>query len=181
MDPFPKGPNQKKFILVAIDYFSKCVEAELLAWIIEEAVLRFLWKYIVCRYRIPHKLVSNNGRQFQGWKLSEWCQELGIQQFFTLVAYPQRNGQAKVVNRELVRGLKIKIDHIWGSWVEGLPNILWSYHTTPREGMGMTSFHLVYGVEAVVHVEVKMEYARVGVYNKANTERHLLELDFLTK
>ncbi|XP_074556807.1 uncharacterized protein LOC141812694 [Curcuma longa] len=96
--PFPTGPQQKKFLLVAVDYSSKWVEAEALTRITEEAVLKFLWKSIVCRYDISHRLVSDNDRQFQGKKLKEWCQRLGIQQTFTSVAYPQANGQAEVIN-----------------------------------------------------------------------------------
>ncbi|XP_073129090.1 uncharacterized protein [Henckelia pumila] len=60
--PFPVGPGQKKFLLVAVDYFSKWVEAESLARITEEA------------------LVSDNGRQFQGKKIKDWCTEMMVKQ-----------------------------------------------------------------------------------------------------
>ncbi|XP_074589521.1 uncharacterized protein LOC141845353 [Curcuma longa] len=86
--PFPAVPQQKKFLLVAVDYFSKWVEAEALAHITEEAVIKFLWKSIICRYGIPQRLVSDNDRQFQGKKIQSWCQGLNIQQAFTSVAYP---------------------------------------------------------------------------------------------
>ncbi|XP_073120616.1 uncharacterized protein [Henckelia pumila] len=69
MGPFPVAPAQKKFLLVAIDYFSKWVEAEPLARITEGDVLNFLWKNIVCRYRVPRRLISDNGRQFQEAKI----------------------------------------------------------------------------------------------------------------
>ncbi|XP_074557050.1 uncharacterized protein LOC141813039 [Curcuma longa] len=90
--PFPMGPQQKKFLLVAVDYFSKWMEAEALARIMKDVVIKFLWKNIVCRYGIPHRLISDNDQQFQGRKLQEWCQGLGIQQAFTSVTYPQANG-----------------------------------------------------------------------------------------
>ncbi|XP_073300525.1 uncharacterized protein [Primulina huaijiensis] len=50
---FPIAPAQRKFLLVAVDYFSKWVEAEPLARITENEVLKFLWKNIVCRYGVP--------------------------------------------------------------------------------------------------------------------------------
>ncbi|XP_073016849.1 uncharacterized protein [Primulina eburnea] len=101
--PFPIAPAQKKFLLVAVDYFSKWVEAEPLAIITENDVLKFLWKSIVCRYGVPRRLISDNGRQFQGAKIEAWCKEMKIQQVFTSVAYPQSNGQVEVTNRTLVR------------------------------------------------------------------------------
>ncbi|XP_073137071.1 uncharacterized protein [Henckelia pumila] len=67
--PFPVSTGQRKFLLVAVDYFSKWVEAEPLAKITENEVLNFLWKNIVCRFGIPRRLVSDNGRQFCGSKV----------------------------------------------------------------------------------------------------------------
>ncbi|XP_073025178.1 uncharacterized protein [Primulina eburnea] len=84
------------------------VEAEPLARITENDVLKFLWKNIVCRYRVPRRLISDNGRQFQGAaKIQAWCKEMKIQQVFTSIAYPQSNGQVEVTNRTLVHGLKV--------------------------------------------------------------------------
>ncbi|XP_073049552.1 uncharacterized protein [Primulina eburnea] len=106
---FPTAPAQKKFLLVAVDYFSKWVEAEPLARITENEVLKFSLKNIVCRYGVPRKLISDNGRQFQGVRIQAWFKEMKIQQVFTSVAYPQSNGQVEVTNRTLVQGLKVRL------------------------------------------------------------------------
>lgn len=62
--PFSTGSRQKKFLLVIVDYFSKWVKAEALTQITEDAIMKVLWQNIVSQYGIPHKIVSNNGRQF---------------------------------------------------------------------------------------------------------------------
>ncbi|XP_075473930.1 uncharacterized protein LOC142504983 [Primulina tabacum] len=72
------------------------VEAEPLAKITEQKVLKFLWKNIVCRFGVPRRLISDNGRQFQGKGITSWCREMKITQYFTSVAYPQANGQKEV-------------------------------------------------------------------------------------
>ncbi|KAL0449053.1 UNVERIFIED_CONTAM: hypothetical protein Slati_1461700 [Sesamum latifolium] len=72
--PFPLATGQRKFLLVAIDYFTKWVEAEPLARITEGEVMKFIWKNIVCRFGIPREIISDNGRQFQGRRIQEWCQ-----------------------------------------------------------------------------------------------------------
>ncbi|KAL0449180.1 UNVERIFIED_CONTAM: hypothetical protein Slati_1474400 [Sesamum latifolium] len=51
--PFPLAPGQKKFLLVAIDYFTKWVEAEPLARITEGEIMKFIWKNIICRFGLP--------------------------------------------------------------------------------------------------------------------------------
>ncbi|XP_042444109.1 uncharacterized protein LOC122029235 [Zingiber officinale] len=179
--PFPMAPSQKRFFLIAVDYFSKWVEVEALARITEGVVIQFLWKNILCRFGIHHKLVSDNDRQFQGQKIQVWCKEFGITQAFTSVAYPQSNGQTEVVNREIVRGLKVKLDHVGGDWVEELSSILWAYRTTPRESTSLTPFHLVYGNEAVVLIEVGVPSVRRILYDDENTERRLAELDLISE
>ena len=62
LGPFPVGTRQMKFLVVGIDYFTKWVEAELLANITQQNVKNFVWKNIVCRFGVPKVLVSDHGR-----------------------------------------------------------------------------------------------------------------------
>ncbi|XP_042432601.1 uncharacterized protein LOC122019170 [Zingiber officinale] len=94
---------------------STWVEAELLAKITEQMVNKFIWKHIICRFGIPRWLVSDNGWQFVGQQLREWCEGYGIQQHFTSVAYLQSNGHAEVANREILLILRVQLNHIGGS------------------------------------------------------------------
>ena len=62
--PLPQGKGQVKFLLVAIDYFTKWVEAKTLAKITEARIRSFVWKNIICRFGIPRTITTDNGRQF---------------------------------------------------------------------------------------------------------------------
>ncbi|XP_042460623.1 uncharacterized protein LOC122044154 [Zingiber officinale] len=86
--PFPMVTGQRKFLLIAVDYFSKWVKVEPLAKITESMIKKFVWQNIICRFGIPRRLISDNGRQFTGQELKEWCDGYDIQQAFTSVAYP---------------------------------------------------------------------------------------------
>ncbi|XP_042455330.1 uncharacterized protein LOC122040004 [Zingiber officinale] len=112
-------------------------------------------------------------------RLREWCEGYDIQHAFTFVAYPQSNGQAKVTNWENLRGLWARLDHAEGSWVDELPSVLRALSTTPKEATGVTPFHLVYGDEAMVPVEVGVKTDQVQLYDKGNAERRLMELDLV--
>ena len=57
----PQGKGHVKFLLVAINYFTKKVDAEALATIIEARILNFVWKNIICKFGIPQKIISDNG------------------------------------------------------------------------------------------------------------------------
>ncbi|XP_073030745.1 uncharacterized protein [Primulina eburnea] len=108
--------GSKKILLVAIDYFSKWVEAEPLAMITEKEVLKFQWKNIVCRFGVLTKLISDSGRKFQGREITSWCQEMKITRSFTSVAYPQANGQTEVVNRIIVQAFKTRLQGKGKDW-----------------------------------------------------------------
>lgn len=64
VNPLPLGKGSMKFVVVAMDYFTKWVEAEALATIAANNITCFLWKMIICRFDIPHTIISDNGRQF---------------------------------------------------------------------------------------------------------------------
>ncbi|KAL0420612.1 UNVERIFIED_CONTAM: hypothetical protein Slati_3084100 [Sesamum latifolium] len=66
VEPFPLAPGQRKFLLVAIDYFTKWVEAEPLVRITEGEIIKFIWRNIICRLGLPREIIADNGRQFQG-------------------------------------------------------------------------------------------------------------------
>ena len=60
--PLLLGKGQVKFLLVAINYFTKWVKVEALATITEARIRNFVWKSIICRFGIPRMIISDNGR-----------------------------------------------------------------------------------------------------------------------
>nr|KYP37173.1 Pol polyprotein [Cajanus cajan] len=99
LGPFPLVKGQLKFLLVAVDYFTKWIEACPLAKITAENVQMFTWKNIICRFSIPHSLIIDNGRQFIAQSFKSFLRELGIKHLPTSVEHLQTNGQAKVANK----------------------------------------------------------------------------------
>ena len=101
--PFPMAARQLKFLVAGIDYFTKWVEAESLATIMEKNIRSFVWRNIVCRYGIPRVLVSNNGKQFDNKSFRDFCSQQGIKNHYSSPAHPQANGKVEVTNRSLLK------------------------------------------------------------------------------
>lgn len=116
LGPFPEATGQRKFLIVAIDYFTKWVEAEALAKITGQNIVDFVWKNIFFRFGVPHTVITDNGKKFDCAKFKQFCEGLKITQRFTSVAYPQCNGHAEVTNREIFKGLKKRLDQSKGLW-----------------------------------------------------------------
>ena len=90
--PLPLGKRQVKFLLVAIDYFTKWVEVEALATITEAKFRSFVWKNVICRFGIPMTIISDNGRQFDNQSFKNFYSNLGIKNQFSFPGHPQANG-----------------------------------------------------------------------------------------
>ena len=71
------GKGQCKFIIVAVDYFTKWAEAEPLATITEQKIRNFVWRAIICRFGVPRALVSDNGKQFDKTNSRTFAPNLG--------------------------------------------------------------------------------------------------------
>ncbi|PKU70148.1 hypothetical protein MA16_Dca010268 [Dendrobium catenatum] len=110
----PQRVSPVEDLTCAVDYFTKWVEVEPLAKITEVNAKQFLWKNIICRFGIPAKVIIDNGTQFTGKVFTTFCKDLHIQLVYTAVAHPQTNGQTKVTNRTILRGLKIRLDKAVG-------------------------------------------------------------------
>jgi len=141
-------------LLVAIDYFTKWVEAKVLSTITMAKIQNFMWKNIVCIFRILGTIISNNERQFDSQNFRDFCSGIGIKNQFLSLGHPQANGQAEVTNWTLLKIIKAQLEDVKGAWLEELPNVLWAYRTIARTSTGETPFKLTYGSNAVISIEV---------------------------
>ena len=122
--PLPAATAQKKFLLVATDYFNKWVEAEAYASINDKDVTKFVWKNIICHFGIPQAIIADNGPQFDSITFRNFCLELNIRNLYSTPRYPQSNGQAEATNKTLVTALKKRLEQAKGKWIEELPGVL---------------------------------------------------------
>nr|XP_043630179.1 uncharacterized protein LOC122601489 [Erigeron canadensis] len=93
--PFLQAPGRVKFLVVAVDYFTKWVEAKPLATISGKQIEKFAWEQIVTRFGIPQVIVSDNGKQFSHGIFPQFCNNLEIQQRFTSAAHPRQTDMSK--------------------------------------------------------------------------------------
>ena len=88
ISPLVQGKGQVKFLLVAIDYFTKWVKVKALAMITEARIWSFVWKNIICRFGIPLTIISDNGRQFDSQGFRDFYSNLGIKNQFSSPGHP---------------------------------------------------------------------------------------------
>ena len=77
-----------QYAVVAVDYSTKWMEAKTLATITSKKVQDFIVKNIICQFRLPYKIVSDNGKQFDNQSFTDFCANHGIIKSFSAVAHP---------------------------------------------------------------------------------------------
>jgi len=147
------GRGGVKYAIVAVDYFTKWVEAESLTKVSSAKPINFRIHDILCRYRILLKIISDNGLQFDSEEFASCCREYGISKSFSAVAYLQANGQVEAINKILKTLTEKKLEKSKGAWVDELPMAFWAYRTSYKTAMGHTPFSLAYGFETTLPVE----------------------------
>ncbi|XXG90553.1 hypothetical protein AAC387_Pa12g2289 [Persea americana] len=148
--PLHRTPGNKRWLIVATDYFTKWIEGEPLSSITEQDTKNFVWKNIITRFGILRTLISDNGTQFDSNFFKSFCQEYGIRNVYSTPAYPQSNGEAEILNKVILDGLKKRLDRAKGRWTEELSSVLWAYMTTPRCSTWATPFSLACDMEVVI-------------------------------
>ncbi|GKA84326.1 reverse transcriptase domain-containing protein, partial [Tanacetum coccineum] len=178
--PFPEGPGKVKFLIVAMDYFTKWIEAKAVATISGTQVKKFVWNNIVCRFGLLGEIVADNGKQFSGDPFKDWCEKLHITQRFASVKHPQSNGLVERANRSLGEGIKARLGADNRNWLEELPHVLWAHRTMIKTSNDDTPFSLTYSTEAVIPAEIGMPTYRTAAVDIINNDDELrLNLDLL--
>ncbi|XP_070035348.1 uncharacterized protein [Nicotiana tomentosiformis] len=74
----PKASNGHRFILVAIDYFTKWVEAVTFKAVTKKVVVDFIHSNIRCRFGIPKTIITNNASNLNSHLMKEECKQFKI-------------------------------------------------------------------------------------------------------
>jgi hypothetical protein len=116
----PTTQGNCKFAAVAVDYFTKWVEAKALMNITSPTIQKFFWQNIIFRFRVPRELTVDNGKQFDCYSSKEYCRTLGTQAKFFSVYHLQSHGAAERANGLIFSGIKKCIyDQKKGKWISG--------------------------------------------------------------
>ncbi|GJS76803.1 reverse transcriptase domain-containing protein [Tanacetum coccineum] len=178
--PFPEGPGKVKFLIVAMDYFTKWIKVKAVATITENQVKKFIWDNIVCRFGLLGEIVSDNDKKFSDNPFKDWCDKLNITQRFASVKHSQSNGLVEKANRSLGEGINARLGEGNKNWIEELPYVLWAHRTMIKSSHGDTPFSLTYGTEAVIPAEIGMPTYRTATVDTVHNDEELqLNLDLL--
>ncbi|XP_049349788.1 uncharacterized protein LOC125814380 [Solanum verrucosum] len=125
----PATSNSHRFILVAIDYFTKWVEAASYKVVTKKFVVNFVRNNLICRFGVLESIITDNGDNLNSYLMKEICEKFKIIHRNSIAYCPQMNKVMEAANKNIKRILRKMIDN-YKCWHENLPYALLGCRTT---------------------------------------------------
>nr|GFA04295.1 reverse transcriptase domain-containing protein [Tanacetum cinerariifolium] len=154
-----------KYILVAVDYLSKWMEAKALPTNDACVVCTFL-KSLFARFGLPRAIISDRGTHFCNDQFSKVMLKYGVTHRLSTAYRPQTSRQVEVSNRGLKRILERTIGENQASWSDKLDDALLPFRTAYKTPIGCTPYTLVYG--KACHLPIELEHKAYWALKQAN-------------
>jgi hypothetical protein len=170
----PPAQGNLRYVVVAVEYFSKWIEVKPLATITSVTVQKFFWQNIVCRFGVPKAITVDNGTQFNAEAFKEFCDQIGTKIHFASVRHPEPNRLVERANGIIMTGImKLIFNQPRGKWTEELIKVVWSHNTTISRSTCFTPFKLLFGDEAITPEEAKTRSIRTTASTEDEADYHV--------
>ncbi|UYV65014.1 K02A2.6-like [Cordylochernes scorpioides] len=147
MGPLPRSDKGNRYILVAMDYFTKWPEAFPLADQEAETVAETLISQFFSRFGVPMQIHTDQGRNFESRLFAQMCKLLGSHKTRTTPLHPQSDGMVERFNRTLASQLSLFVAQNQRDWDSQLPILLMAYRSSVHETTGYSPAKMLFGRE----------------------------------
>ena len=159
--PLPRTQSGKEYIIMGVDYMTRWAEAMPTKRITAKDVSQFIFECICSRFGTPLEILSDRGPGFRADLVGELMKKLKIERRHSTPYYPQCNGLVEKVNGIVCKILTKQVHARPQDWDKHLHAAMWAYRTSFKTTLGFTPFHLVYGQEALLPIELEITSLRV--------------------
>ncbi|CAM8922992.1 unnamed protein product [Rhodiola kirilowii] len=167
MGSFPSSYGNQ-YILVAVDYVSKWVEAIASPTCDAKVVTKLFKKIIFPRFGVPRTVISDGGSHFKEKHFEALLRKYGVSHKVATPYHPQTSGQVEISNREIKAILEKTVGSSRKDWSSKLDDALWAYRTAFKTPIGMSPYRLIYGKPC--HLSVELEYKAMWAIKMLNMD-----------
>jgi hypothetical protein len=157
LGPLPPAQGNLRYVIVAVEYFSKWIEAKPLATITLATIQKFFWQNIICRYGMLKAITVDNGAQLDSETFKTLCDQIGKKIHFASVRHQESNGLVERANGVIITGIMKSIFNLPKvKWPDELVKVVWNHNTVVSRSPGFTPFKLLFGDKAITPEEARI-------------------------
>src|ERR1043166_6074679 len=150
--PLPLSARKNKYIVVAVDYFSRWSEAKALKIANADSVAKFIYERIICRYETPSVIQTDQGTHFINQVIKQLTDKFKIRHSRSSPYHPQANGLVERFNRTLCEGLAKVCEEIT-EWDDYIQPVLMAYRIKELQILQTSPYKIVYRKEPVLQMD----------------------------
>ena len=167
--PLPQTEDGNRYIVVAMDYFTRWPEARPLRYANVQTVAKFIYEEIICRYGAPKVIQSDQGTHFVNETIGLLTQKFQIRYSLSSPYHPQSNGLVERFNKTLCEGIA-KVAESIKDWDDYIQPVLFAYRIKELRISKHSPYYLIYGKEPVLPMDM------VSVDRRFSITDRLLEI-----
>ena len=172
--PLPATEKGNVYIATCTCLFSKWPEAEAIKDKTAATIAEFLLR-LICRHGCPTIRISDQGREFVNALNSELCKLTGVDHRISSAYHPQTNGQDERFNQTIQRSLRKMVNEEQNDWDKYIDSVLFAYRTSKQDSSKYTPFYLMYGRQATLPIDIKMDPEKAGSTEVNMTDEEIQE------
>lgn len=143
--PFPESRSGKKYIIVAIEYFTSWPIAKAVEKADSDTTVKFLYEDVFCVFGPLTKILSDNGSHFSSKEVADFAKFVNAKHQFAAPYKPSTNGKVEQVNGTITKGIKKMVFDNKKNWDVMLPAMLYAYRTKVHKSLGISPYEALYG------------------------------------
>ena len=143
-----------RYVLVMVDCFTRWTEAFPLPDKTAQSVVDAFFNQVVCRFRMPSVIHSDQGREFENKIMQELCLFGGAHKTRTTPYHPESDGMVERFNRTLLMMLAMFAGKNRDDWDDLLPAVMMAYWSSVHESTGFSPYRLMFGEECTLPMDI---------------------------
>ena len=147
-------------VLIITDHFTRYAQAFPSKTQTALATAKLPWNNFILHYGFPSKIITDQGRNFEGELIENLCQVAGVKKLRTSPYHPQTNGQCKHFNSTLLNMLETLTPEQKKDWKSHVPAMVHAYNCTKNAATGFSPCYLLFGREPRLPVDVEFGLQR---------------------
>ncbi len=169
--PLPETKSGNRYILVAIDHYSKWCEAKTVADHGAKTAARFLEDDVICRYGVPKFVLTDNGGEWAA-EFDAMCKDYGIHHQHTTPQWPQCNGMAERLIKTIKHGITVlsAVPDNANCWDEQLAKVMFGYKCGIQSSTKFSPFMILTRRTSRLRADNNLHSLTAKVYDTADVE-----------